>query len=522
MANKPISKFIVLHPLFFAVYPILYLMAVNRHERIPLLDFIRPLSYSLFVSLIIFVCLWAILKNWDKAGLLTTLYLLLYYFYGHIYFSIASWKIGTISIGRPDYLAAAWSVVFILGTYGIIRILKNARPLSTYLNWVGLLLIIWPSIQVFSYFLNANHESRAASSLPSIDQPIVKNNDPIREKPDIYYFILDGYGRSDVLAKRYGIDNSPFIQALEGRGFQIAQESYTNYPKTIYSLASSLNFVYLDGLSASENEQPDDFFILHQFLNTTPLLQFLRSQGYSTVAVEDDYGLTQLDSADKLIPIPSQSNYFEYILAGTTLSVLWNNDALAVSNLVGKPVLQQLKALEGIVSQPSPKFVYAHILIPHPPFVLDENGNLIPATGIKNTGWIFTGREEEYRQGYTKQIQYANKRILGIIDNILENSQTKPIIIIQGDHGPNAVLDGSDQSCYKARFAILNAYYLPYPVVESNFYEKISPVNSFRMVLNTVFHTDLPFLEDRSFMPTGSGFVFKDITQVVDTCYAEP
>lgn len=35
------------------------------------------------------------------------------------------------------------------------------------------------------------------------------------ELPDIYYIILDGYGRADVLSSIHGFDNSEFIHALE-------------------------------------------------------------------------------------------------------------------------------------------------------------------------------------------------------------------------------------------------------------------------------------------------------------------
>ena len=37
--------------------------------------------------------------------------------------------------------------------------------------------------------------------------------------PDIYYLVLDGYGRSNVLLSDYGFDNSEMIAALRDRGF---------------------------------------------------------------------------------------------------------------------------------------------------------------------------------------------------------------------------------------------------------------------------------------------------------------
>jgi len=46
---------------------------------------------------------------------------------------------------------------------------------------------------------------------------------------------------------------------------------------------------------------------------------------------------------------------------------------------------------------------------------------------------------------------------------------------------------------------ILNAYALPGVDPAQALYPSISPVNSFRVVLNRYFGTDLPLLEDRSY-----------------------
>ena len=62
---------------------------------------------------------------------------------------------------------------------------------------------------------------------------------------------------------------------------------------------------------------------------------------------------------------------------------------------------------------------------------------------------------------------------------------------MQGDHGG---VDTGKQD----RMRILNAYYLPEGGAEG-LYEGISPVNTFRVVLNQYFGEDLPLLEDISY-----------------------
>ena len=42
----------------------------------------------------------------------------------------------------------------------------------------------------------------------------------------------------------------------------------------------------------------------------------------------------------------------------------------------------------------------------------------------------------EFRDGYLDQLTYINHEILAAVDGILANSNNPPIIILQGDHGP--------------------------------------------------------------------------------------
>jgi hypothetical protein len=62
------------------------------------------------------------------------------------------------------------------------------------------------------------------------------------------------------------------------------------------------------------------------------------------------------------------------------------------------------------------------------------------------------------------------------------------VIIIQGDHG---VRDPN-------RNAILNSYYLP-GLPQDTIPADMSPVNSFRLVLNEYFNANLPLLPNHSY-----------------------
>lgn len=112
---------------------------------------------------------------------------------------------------------------------------------------------------------------------------------------------------------------------------------------------------------------------------------------------------------------------------------------------------------------PRPKFVFAHILAPHPPFIFGENGEAAKHGDCNGLdGSLFKGTAEDYRNGYPKQMAYISKKIQEAVDEILAKSNPPPIIIIQGDHGSSMLLDWESpkNSCLRERTSILNAYYI--------------------------------------------------------------
>jgi hypothetical protein len=141
---------------------------------------------------------------------------------------------------------------------------------------------------------------------------------------------------------------------------------------------------------------------------------------------------------------------------------------------------------------PGRKFVFAHIIAPHPPFVFGPNGEPIePADRPFTLGDAsdFTRRSsrDEYRRGYVGQVQYVNRRILAAIDDVLAHSQTRPVIILQGDHGSRMTMDWKDirRSNLREPFANLSAFYLPDGKADKVFYDQISPSTCFACFLTT-------------------------------------
>ncbi len=176
--------------------------------------------------------------------------------------------------------------------------------------------------------------------------------------------------------------------------------------------------------------------------------------------------------------------------------------------------------LKQVPQLPGPKFVFVHISSPHPPFVFGANGEAVrygDCNGLD--GASFQGSLEDYLRGYPQQMAYISRLTEEVVENILENSVTPPVIIIQGDHGSGMLLnwDSVESSCLLERTSILNAYYLP-SHRKTQLYETITPVNSFRVVLNDLFNLDLALLEDKSYFSSwDKPYQVEDITNKDDS-----
>jgi hypothetical protein len=183
-------------------------------------------------------------------------------------------------------------------------------------------------------------------------------------------------------------------------------------------------------------------------------------------------------------------------------------------------------------STAGPMFLAAHVMAPHQPYIYGRNGE-----DPNVADWLF-GEPEHFSedvQAYADQVHYLNLRLRKLIDTILAKSETPPIIILQGDHGLRLTwwknrnepdihkqLEGL---CIREVATNLNAVYLPGPEGQQAFYDSISPVNTFRLIFDTYFGSELGLLEDRSFLSTENAddatMSFLEVTGSQNTCSPE-
>jgi hypothetical protein len=109
--------------------------------------------------------------------------------------------------------------------------------------------------------------------------------------------------------------------------------------------------------------------------------------------------------------------------------------------------------------------------------------------------------------GYIDQIKFLNTRIPGILTRIIHDSKIQPVIILQGDHGLKRF--GPDD------VKILNAYYLG-GRQDISIDRGITPVNTFRLIMNTFFGKNEQLLPNESFFSAEDNFY--QITPVDKSC----
>lgn len=509
---------IILHPFLFAVYPVIALFAFNMGQS-RVTDVLRAfLVLPLLAGIILFI-LGRILKDNARAGLLVTLIFLLFFSFGHLVNRLASTRFGPFLEKNPWLIAVVYSIIFILGILIVVIKIKDSANLTIALNAMGLVLLVLPLYSIIS-FIMANPAPPQADFLPATDEPGQDISQP-GDLPDIYYIIPDGYARSDVLAMIYELDNSEFLDYLTSRGFYIAGASHANYDQTALSVSSSLNYDYLDGYARELGSDSQNRDVLYNAISHSRLRQVLDEAGYTIVDVNSGSPITQIKDADYYLT-PSRSlliNYFEReLLSGSAVGRVVENDLVIQYRA---RLLNEFELSMNLDWIPSPKFVFIHLLAPHPPFVFSADGTPVePIEFIMSDGSRFPGTREDYIEGYRQQLLFINTQLETMIDGILSQYETPPVMIIQSDHGPGAYLDwaSTENSCIVERTAILNAYLIP-GVEAGVLYPEITPVNSFRVVLNTLLGMNYALLPDLTHMPSWEKpYDFIDVTASDESC----
>jgi len=494
------------HPFLFVLFALLSLLVANL-QRLPATHILRPLMICFFFTTLLLCLARWLTKDWHRAGLITGLFLLLIFSYGHVYGLLEGSTLFDLDVGRHRVLLSLYALLLIGGGFLILKIRRSPIQWTIWLNVITALLVL---TQIGQLAL-AGYKSHQLNVLVQGDGETV-TNEPIAfptsepdNRRDIYYIILDTYTRQDAFKAVLDFDNSSFIEELRSRGFTIAECSLSNYTSTSASLIASLDMLYLDELNPMLGTGYRNLSFLDPYLQNNRVIASLAQAGYTIVAFESGYMPTELPGVDVYLT-PETGNVFtggltryESLLLQSSAGILVYDfssrlpagmryflDATYVAHR--QRILYELDKLGRLEELPTTKFVFAHILAPHTPFVFARDGQPVE----RNTPFTLNddpelGDPSLYRQRFIDQTIFINSQVLQLVDRILAQPGD-PVIILQGDHGvPSSGIWAT---------AILYAIYLPGE--EGTLYSLETPVNTFRLVFNQLFDAGLPLSPDRS------------------------
>jgi len=479
------------HVFLFGIFFILFFYTFNLGKA-PFHSFLLPLGIFLLTSLSLWVLISLILSNRIKAGLIVSLFFIIFFLYGHIYNLIVEFNSEIIEVGHLPF-----QIIFlIILSVGILYFLKTKRKLDNTtkitnaisITLIGLILV---NISIFNFESNSLYnEFKHPVEIFSGDQ---------KNTPDIYFILLDGYVNSIVSKEILNHDNIEFITFLKENGFYIPENyTHSNYARTVRSITAVLNMNYLEPEILELPSENQQFRILYDLIDDNVVMNYLKSIGYQTINLNSGWWGTEIiNIADKnLCTTPFVDHRFLIKLEQTTILVSFKEMHTEITSLIydkkRQQILCEFSELEKIKNYTErPFFVFAHIVAPHSPYVFGPEGEQPKKNVVPDSKHI-----ESRQQGYVDQLKFVNKMMMELISKLLSNTETPPIIIIQSDHGTRDVDDRwTKEEQFMAKVGNFNAFFLPGNGTDL-MYEEITPVNTFRVIFNSYFNTDLELLED--------------------------
>lgn len=496
-ARRPIGAW-VLHPLLLAAYPVLFLFAQNTADQLSFDPLWLPLAASVGGGLAVFLVMVIAFADLDRAGIAASIMIVAFFSFGH------AWNLVGETIGSQAIFLAVWLVLVAIGIGVAWRLGSRARAVTGPLNLLAAIPLTFTLIGLGDFAVSrtiGGGSPPPAGGLLEADES---------ERPDIYYLVFDRYAGSPALERHYGFDNEPFLRELEERGFAVARDSVANYLKTSLSLTSTLEMEYLDAdeLNAAATSPADQGPINRRFQDRLTVPAELKQLGYQFVLVPSWWPPTASNvDADLTLQYEGASEFTLALLETTLVSAFTGPreevDPFSMSELRNY-TLHQLQQVRELPALPGPKFVMAHILLPHPPNLFDRDGRPFEGEAARLSG----------PEKYVRQVEFTNSQILRIIDAITAGpGGEEAVIVLQADEGPFPERYAANGETFQwadatpeeleIKLRILNAVRIPgADPVAAGFEPSITPVNEFRIVFNAVFDAGLPLLPDRVYAHT--------------------
>ena len=494
-----------LFPVLAAVYPVLVLAAGNSRSGAFVGGFGRAVAGAAAAGAAAWALSALLTRDPDRRTLAAVAAVA--WFSGFGLFARAAR--GTLLEPRAAVLAASLLLLAAAAAW-IARTRRALAGPARVLRMTVALVLAFPLLTLISQL---RPSPRAAAAAPPRAAPA----DP--SLPSIYLVILDKYSGTRSLAAYHGYDNRPFEARLRALGFAARPGARPNYPHTWLSIPSLLNWQYVDEI-VGERPPREWLAALRRSVDENRTARFLRERGYEYVFVPSSFPFTQGSSlADRVVPSArrrSGVDVWAAWLAETPVRALarrGDEDAPAQQFPYpvesAREVERKLDAIAATADGERPRFVFAHLLMPHEPYVFHADCSRREPYWPPSDYGADSARAE---RAYLEQVTCLNRLLERMVSRIIERSAVPPVILLQADHGHAFMaldpMTGAQlprgrlrPEQVEERLDAFSAYYLPGGGAQV-LYDSMTAVNLIPAVLNRYLNAGIPLREDRVYWAT--------------------
>lgn len=469
---------------------------------IPLRElFFLSIKYIL-ITILTYYASAGLLRNYEKGYWLSFFLLCLYFFFGAFKDKMEEYpffsKLTAYSYLLPFMTLLGASMYFLLR--------RQKAPGKKALQFMRVLTLVVLALETGSAVFQAFNGTAARQDFGDRTLSLQKDLSvptTAQKKPHIFWLVFDEYPSAASLRKNFGFAD-PLDSLLKTEGFYIAPEATSNYNYTHYSLTSTLDMQYLNGLPSSGIVTLRDLVRGNLSLRENNVTRYLERNGYR-ILNHSIYDLKGYPTRGILsfAHVPSSLLDHQTLFTRTWTDIGWQfpslfsknkkeADSISLREQVNKADRQYKDMEEGLYQSlqenrdsREPVFLLAHFLLPHEPFIYEADGRLHYRNGLNAD-----------RSFFLPQVQYTGTKVIALVRKIKElYGAENTLILVQGDHGFK--FEEEEPAWAKESCRILYGVYAPGKNY-AGWYPNISSVNSFRIIFNRYFNSQLPMLKDSS------------------------
>lgn len=477
----------LLSVVLICLYPCVFLYAHNIDEA-PFTSMFPFFGVFLLTAAALLLVLWLPLRQLSRAAFLTDLCML-------VVINFTLW-LGGLQRLLPQLSVGIFLGVIGAGLLGILALLLWKKPdMKIPCLIIAITFGALTAVSCFTAAFSAVRHLRGPASASA--QQSYEPKTFSGEKPNVYFFLFDGYAGPENLQHYYDYDNEPFLTALEDRGFTVSRDSHnTESLKTVTLVPNLMNMNYVIKGSMTTAER-NSYLVMPNFFRT------FADNGYQINLINhlDYFGaegcnvLTQKQARRTISDFLLKNSIFcQSDFAKDLLDRLIQADYVATYTGPLFNTMDAEKTCWEHVGE-GPTLTMGYLQCPHAPTILDRNGQLVD--NYENVGWQWDRPEL-----YLGQLEFISDFILELADTIREHDPDA-LILFQSDHGSRQANHFYDMGIWKRFDAETENMYMQ-NILNCAYYqgrhipiEGLTGINTLRTVLNEVFGTDYEMIEPK-------------------------